>query len=311
MKLNLLPTTVTKRGQAKSSVVFSAIIAIVGIGASIVVAKGSDDALQKAKDDNSASQAPATAAYNKSQEADTIMQSATQLIRDQSLADKMLAHSTVYPDLYDSVEPYIPSFFRINSMSAVSNGAGSSTVTMVGTIKTYQQYADLMLCLSRYPGVVSVGRAGYQFNEDIVPNLTPVDQTGTPHKLNEAPVPDDRLARLSYFQSQATTSGYTGEGNFGSGTDNTRNAMPGYSLITVTMTVTKDLQVPQPRATLALSAAGGAGGGAAGGSTTASVPGLGGGGRSAASAPGGGTAPGAKSAAGGGKGKKGADDSGD
>ena len=311
MKLNLLPTTVAKKGQAKSSVVFSAIIAIVGIGVAVVVAKGADDSLAKAQSDNSESQAPAAAAAAKAAEADVIMQSATQLIRDQNLAEAMLNHSKVYPALYDSVKPYIPPFFRINSMSAVANGADSSTVTLVGTIKTYQQYADLMICLSRDPDVVSVGRAGFQYDDTIVPNITPTDQTGTPHKLSEGPVPDDKYARLTYFESQNVPDGYTGAGNFGSGNDNTRNNMPGYSLITVTMTMKRDLRVAQPKATLMASGAAGGGGGAAG---PASVPGLGSGARTAGGAPGaggGGGAPGAAAAKGGKGSKASSGDSGD
>ncbi|MDR3691706.1 MAG: hypothetical protein P4L46_20170 [Fimbriimonas sp.] len=269
MKLNLLPTTVSKGKQAKSGIVLSLLIALAGAGAAIFVSTSSAKALNDAKAAYEDSKGPAEAAYSKSTEADAILNadSSVALIRDASLAEAMIKHNDVYPDLYESVRPYVPSFYRVNSMYATPTGAGSSTITLVGTLKTYQQYADLMLAFSRYPGVVSVGRAGYQFNDNIVPNLTPGDQTGTPHKPSEAPVPDDKLARLTYFESQVQPQGYTGAGNFGSGTDSTRGAMPDYSLVTVTLTVTKDLQVPLPRTTLTS-----AGGGAASSAMTAGGP---------------------------------------
>jgi hypothetical protein len=276
MKLNLLPTTVSKGKQAKSAIVFSALIAIAGAGVAIFVATSSEAALAKAKEDQAASVGPAQKAYNESIKADAIMNapSSVALIRDATLATEMINHNDVYPNLYDSVQPYIPSFFRINSESAVAGSKDVSTVTLVGTVKTYQQYADLMLAFSRYPGLVSIGRAGYQDDSDIVPNLTPADQTGNPRKPNDSPVPDDKLARLTYFESQVQPQGYTGQGNFGSGTDNTRGAMPGYSLVTVTLTIAKDLTVVQPRTSLA--STGGSGGSATGGGAGSTTPANGG-----------------------------------
>jgi len=333
MKLNLLPTTVSKGKQAKSGIVLSVIIALAGAGIAIFVSTTSAQALAAAKSDYDASVNPAQEAYQKSIEADAIMNadSSVALIRDASLAEAMIKHNDVYPTLYDGIKQYIPSFFRVNSMYATPTGATSSTITLIGTIKTYQQYADLMLAFSRYKGLVSIGRAGFQTNDDVVPNLTPGDQTGTPHKLSEGPVPDDKFARLSYFESQVQQQGYTGVGNFGSGTDSTRGAMPDYSLVTVTLTVTKDLQVPLPRTTLssggasATGATGGGMGGPGGGMGGAGGgPGMGGpGGPGGLGGPGG--PPGARGGAGAGastasdtttttkkKGAKGAaDDSGD
>ncbi len=253
MKLNLLPTTVSKGKQAKSGIVFSAMIAVAGAIGAIFVSTTSSQALTQAKSDYDQSVGPAAAAYSKSIEADAILEapSSVALIRDAKLADEMIRHNDVYPALYDSLKPYIPSFYRVNSMFASPTGAGTSTITLVGTIKTYQQYADLMLAFSRYPGVQSVGRAGFNWNETFVPNISPLDQIGLPHKLNEAPVPEDKFARIAYFESQVQPQGYSGVSNYGSGTDNTRGAMPDYSLVTVTLAVQKDLMVPLPRATLA------------------------------------------------------------
>jgi len=275
MKLNLLPTTVSKGKQAKSGIVLSVLIALAGAGIAIFVSTSSGQAVQAAKADYDQSVGPAQAAYEKSIEADAILNapSSVALIRDARLAEEMIKHNDVYPALYDSVKPYIPSFYRVNSMFATPTGAGSATITLVGTLKTYEQYADLMLAFSRYPGLVSIGRAGFQKDDDFVPNLTPDDQIGTPHKQSEGPVPEDKFARLTYFESQVQPQGYTGVGNFGSGTDSTRGAMPEYSLVTVTLTVSKDLQVALPRTTLS---SGGGGGGAATGGQGMGGPGMGG-----------------------------------
>ncbi len=311
MKLNLLPTTVSKGKQAKSGIFLSALIAIVGAIVAIFVSTSSSKALATARQDYEDSRGPAEAAAAKAAEADTILNApgSVALIRDARLAEAMDKHNDVYPDLYEGLKPYIPSFFRVNSMFATPAAPDSSTITLVGTIKTYQQYADLMLAFSRYPGLVSVGRAGYQTNDEIVPNLSPVDQLGTPHKPTDGPVPEDKLERLTYFQSQVQPQGYTGIGNFGSGTDSTRGAMPDYSLVTVTLTTTKNLMVPLPKSTLSSS-----------GSTTSAT----GGGAGSGLPPGGPGGAGARGAGAGappsqddtttkttGKGKKGSDDSGD
>jgi len=252
MKLNLLPTTVSKGKQAKSGIIFSVLIAIVGAIVAIYVSTSSAKALADAKQRYEDSVNPAQQAYDTSTKADAILNapSSVALIRDAKLAEAMIKHNDVYPYLYDSLKPYIPSFYRVNSIFATPASKTSATITLVGTIKTYQQYADLMLAFSRYPGLVSIGRAGYQLNDAIVPNLSPEDQSGTPHRPSDGPVPDDKLARLTYFESQVQPQGYTGIGNFGSGTDSTRGAMPDYSLVTVTLTVDKDLSVPLPKDTL-------------------------------------------------------------
>jgi len=134
-------------------------------------------------------------------------------------------------------------------------------VVIQGTISNYQQYADLMLALLRNPMITAVSRTGYVSDEQFVPALVPTDQRGKPRRPGETPIPDDPLERLAYFQSQTQPSGYEGVGNFGSGNDSVRTAKPGDSLISVTMTVKANMQVPNPRATLT------AGGGGAGGAT--------------------------------------------
>ena len=308
MKLNLLPTTVSKGKQAQSAVFFSALIAVAGILLGGYLNVTSSKALDDAKSEQQASVGPAEEAYRKSTEADTIMgdEKSVALIRNASLAKAMIEHNDVYPDLYESIKPYIPSFYRINSISATSGGA-NATIVLVGTLDTYEQYADLMLAFSRYPKLISIARSGYISRDEIVPSINQIDTVGRPHREGEGPIPDDKYARLAYFQSQVQQTGYTGEGNFGDGTSNTRNAMPTSSLVTVTMTIPKDLTVPEPRLTLTAGAAGGGATAAAGAGTAASTPppGVRNGPGAAAAASGGGTSAGSK------KGGKGASDDSD
>jgi hypothetical protein len=260
MKLNLLPTTVSKGKQAKTAVIFSVLIALAGVGIGGFLSVSSQKALDQAKADQAESVGPAQTAYQKSADADTIIQSekSVDLIRNAMLADAMIKHNDVYPDLYEEIKPYIPSFFRINSLSAVSAGENAN-ITMVGTINTFQQYADLMLAFSRYKNLISISRSGFIDRRAIVPNINSVDSEGRVRRQDEAPIPDDKLLRLAYFQSQPQPGGFTGEGNFGSGTDNTKGAMPEASLITVVLTIKKDLRVPEPRQTLSSGGASAAG----------------------------------------------------
>jgi len=259
MKLNLLPTTVSKGRQAQSAVFFSAIIAVAGLVIGGYLNVSSSKALDNARTDQQASIDPAAAAYSKSVEADTLMasQNSVALIRDASLAKAMDDHNEVYPKLYDSLYPYIPSFYRVNSMSANSAG-DNANVTLVGTLDTFQQYSDLMLALSRYPGLVSISRSGFQSQDEYVPNIDQVDTQGKPRKDSDGPIPDDKLERLAYFQQSVQQTGFSGVSNFGTGTDSTKGAMPTASLVTVQMTIKANLQTPDPRATLTAGASAGA-----------------------------------------------------
>jgi hypothetical protein len=263
MKLNLLPQTISKGKQTQSAVIFSILIALGGLFLGGYLSVSSQHSLDAAKAEQEASVTPAADAYKKSTDADTILagEKSVALIRDATLARAMIKHNDVYPDLYEEIKPYIPSFYRINSLSAASGG-DTATVTMVGTIDTYQQYADLMLFFSRYKPLVSISRSGFIDRREIVPSINTVDEEGRPRRQDQAPIPDDKLARLAYFQSNVQNTNYTGEGNFGSGTDNTRGAMPTASLVTVVLTIKKDLRVPEPRQTLT---SGGGGAPAAGG----------------------------------------------
>ena len=250
MKLNLLPTHVSKEAQNKVAVVVSVLVALVGVAAAVYMVivpaareKELDGQILTERD-----------TYNKlvakSAQAQAVINEAQMVIRNINLAGKMLEHSDEYPNLYDDVKGYIPSFFRVHTMRAQPSGAGSTVVTMTGVIKTYQQYADLMMALLKNPEVASVARTGFQNIDPSVPALTPGDQRGKPIRPGEAPIPDDPLARLDYLIAQGRVTGYTGTGGFGTTDTGARRAMPNWSEITVVMVLRRDLQTPNPRATL-------------------------------------------------------------
>ncbi len=265
MKLNLLPATVSKGKQSKTAWIISVFIIFVGIGISLALTLTSAAALKEANETYQASLAPADRALRTSREAEAYMELADvkTLMKNVSLGQAMIAHNDKYPDLYNSLRGYFPPFFRLTSLSATPAGDTQTAVTMVGTLDSYQQYADLMLALMRNPEAVAVSRSGYQADEMFVPQITEGDQAGRPRRPGDAPIPDDPLQRLAFFEAQgAQQPSYTGAGNFGSPAPVTRLAMPGESLVTVQLIITRGMQVPNPSATLG---SGSGGGGAPGG----------------------------------------------
>lgn len=260
MKLNLVPTHVSKERQGKSAVVVFAALVIVGFVLAVLMTTSSKRELDQARADNDAAKPPAAAAVDMSNYADTLIASAAQTIKDANLAQAMIAHNDTYPDFYTkTILPYLPPFFRIQSLSASPTDATTCTVTMVGTLKTYQQYADLALALMRIPNAVSVGRAGYTGERFFVPALTEQDQVGRYRHTTDAPIPDDPQDRLAYEEAQGSAPvGYQNVGGYGSGTTEPRGATPDESLITVQITISKDLQTPDPPATLRSGGGGGA-----------------------------------------------------
>jgi hypothetical protein len=124
-------------------------------------------------------------------------------------------------------------------------------VNMTGTVANAQQYADLMLALLRIPGATAVTRGGLQSDDMEVPALTLVDQQGKPRKASKAPIPDDPLERLAYFESEVAPTGYLNAGGFGQTEDATqKGARPGESVIAVSVTIPRNIQTPNPRATI-------------------------------------------------------------
>jgi hypothetical protein len=253
MKLNLLPTYVSKEKQGRFAVLGSVILAAAGLAAMLFLIRSSRDAVQVEQNRINAAKPDADTAVAISKQADDVMNQARGLILNMNLADAMNTHSKEYPDLYDEVRQYIPSFYRISSLNAVPNGAESVTVTMTGYLSTFQQYADLMVALLRIPGATAVSRSGFQLTDPLVPNLVPEDQTARPFKPGDPRIPDDPMDRLDLQIANAQLTGFQGAGGFG--TTNrpiVRGAMPTQSTVTVAVVIAgKDLQTPDPRATLA------------------------------------------------------------
>lgn len=268
MKLNLLPTGVGKEKQVKIAVVFAVLVALVGVAAAIFMVIIPAQKIEKLDAAITDERAIYTQLVARAQKANEIISSAQVLIRDYNLADAMLKHSTVYPDLYDEMNRFYPSFFRVISTNAQPASPEQAVVNVTGVLKTYQQYADLMLAILKNPNVISVTRAGFTRTDPFVPQLTAADQTGRPVRPGEESVPDNPLERLDYYIAKGQTSGFTGTGGFGTDDTGPRGAMPDWSQITLSIVVKKALMTPDPQATLgggATTPSGGGGGGRRGG----------------------------------------------
>jgi hypothetical protein len=292
LKLNLLPKTVDTASKAKRALFGSILLFLLSIVGAFFMVKISSDRLNVANTRLEEVKPLYDNVVKIAADADAIMArpEVREAVVNTSLAEAMNKSNTLYPDVYDFVKPYIPRFFRITSLVATPVDAATSTVSMTGTVKNAQEYGDLMLALLRIPGSTSVSRSGFSAEDITVPRLTSVDQYGRPRKESLAPIPDDPLDRLAYFENQPVPSGYFASGGFGEMQAGTvKTVRPGESLISVSVVIPKNLTVPNPRATIQSL------GGAAPAGGAASVPAAagGGGGRFAppAAAGGGGAAP--------------------
>lgn len=262
MKLNLLPTSVTREKTARRAWVVTVLMSLVSIGLSIMMIVTSRKALDEAtaaalEVKPKAEQVQATAA-----QADTIIGKATPFMKNVALVKAIDDHTKVYPEFYAKLMPYLPDFFRIYSMTATPLDAGTVSVQMEGVIKNQVMYNDLMFALLRIPGVQGISRSPITTDWDIVPNLTPDDKVGRIHKQSEPTIPDDAMNRLNLYLGRGGTTAYLNQGNFGSGLDAARLNMPKWNQVTVAFTMPGNLQAPNIRAALG---AGGGGGGRGGG----------------------------------------------
>lgn len=247
MKLNLLPATINKGAAARNAWIATVFLTLAGVGVAAFMIISSKAELDSAKQQVVDAQPAAARANATSAAADTVIQQAGPFLQNTKVARAMLAHNAKYPNFYDKVRTWVPSFFRITEMRAVPAGPDSTMVTLTGTVDTYQQYSDLPLAFLRHSDITSVGRANYVLNIKQVPSLSSADQVGMPRRADEAPLPKDPLERLAYFESQVTSQDYLGVSNFGAASEDTRFAMPNSSLVTIQLTVTHDLTVPDVR----------------------------------------------------------------
>jgi hypothetical protein len=250
MKLNLLPTYVSKGKQAQVAIVFAILIVIACGTATVAMMSKSKAELEKWTRKAEEAKPAAEAVVTVSQLADTVIKNSTGVILDASLAKAMQDHNTVYPDFYDKLFPYIPSFFRVTSITATPIDDKTAGVTISGVIKSQEQYAALMLVFNRIPQVQTVTRTGYKISEQYIPSLTDVDQAGRLIDRGGQHIPDNPVDRMNYFISRGSLSGYTGSGGFGSGQPGLKGPMPEWSQISIALVMPGKLQTPNPKETL-------------------------------------------------------------
>lgn len=270
MKLNLLPKAVAKEASLKKSIFMAVIIFAAAVGASFMMITNSRNLRDEAfkKRDEAKPQADQAIAIAKA--ADTEMLRATGVNTNVALYEAMQKHSDVYPALYDELRGYVPSFLRVTSMQAVPSGTGC-TVTITGVLKSFQEYADIMIAMLRVPGIQGVNRSGFV---NLTPQVLPISQANTssvPRAPGEVAVPLDLLKKYDYIvqngplpDENAAAKGlvFTGVGGFGSDEVGPRGAMPGYSAVTITLVLERNLQAPQVRTTVGAASAAATGGGA-------------------------------------------------
>src|SRR5215469_11551825 len=118
MKLNLLPTTVSTGAGSRVAYVIAVLLIAGSIFGAIQMKNQAHTALQKAQDDVTANQADSQKVVDVDQEADNILLKSTGPLLNVQLATAMLDHNKVYPDFYDDIIRYVPSYFRLTSLSA-------------------------------------------------------------------------------------------------------------------------------------------------------------------------------------------------
>jgi len=262
MKLNLLPTYVSKEKQVKQAIIAAIVLFLLGLGGMLAMITLSGQRLADLKGQAAELKPQADEVVAISNQADEVLGAGAGIVRNVNLAQEMNRHNGAYPALYDYIKPYIPSFYRVTSMAAAPGAGSDVTVTLTGVLTGEQNYANLMLALLRInPERATVTRSGFLNSSQYVPSLNQADQTARPIRPGEAQIPDDPMQRLEYFRARGGVTGYNGVGGFGSGSeDPTRGAMPEYSTINIQWTfpfeypvgapVYRGLQTPDPDQTL-------------------------------------------------------------
>ena len=161
MKLNLLPTTVARHVQSKLVFVVMLLLVVASLAAAFLVQRDVASDLKNLKEKaepkvQNANQVRARAAY-----ADEIIAKARVVLTNTALVNQIDDSNKAYADLYDDLMPYIPSFFRVRSLSAQSQG-DTALVTITGYLKTFQQYSDVMIALLRFEDATAVGRGKFR-----------------------------------------------------------------------------------------------------------------------------------------------------
>lgn len=271
MKLNLLPTTVSREKTARRAWVFTIFLSLISLALAIFMIITSKAALEDAKARALEIKPKAEQAATTAASADTEVADAAPFLRNVALVKAMDDHTDVYPDFYKKLLPSIPDFFRVTSIQVNTLDANTASVTMNGVIKNQRLYNELLFALLRIPGVTAVNRSPIPSDVVVVPNLTPQDLIGKPRKQSEGTIPDDPDARLNYYLARGGVTSYQNVSNFGSGSEEPRGAMPTYNAVAVTFNMPAKLQVPNIRDALAQAGSAPAGGGAPAAATPAAT----------------------------------------
>lgn len=257
MKLNLLPSSVSRGKQVKGAIFVSVLIALASIGMSVLMVTTSTKHLEIAQAKAAEMKAAVDQDVQIAAQAETIMADPqlANVVRQTNLARAMNRHNFVYPQFYSEVFPYIPGFFRVNSMSVTPVNGDTVTLNLQGVIRDRYQYADLMLALLRIPGSTSVTRSGFNLENPRVTPLNENDQNGRTIIPGEPVLPEDPIQRVNAMINRGSVTHYEGRGGFGAGDPNApRGAMPGSTVINVSVVMPRNLFAPNPRATLAQTA---------------------------------------------------------
>jgi hypothetical protein len=143
MKLNLLPKHVAKSQGSKAAFFVMLVIIALSAAFTFLMIKNGQQQLAEAKEPIEGLRRQVGVAMGNSAMADTVIAEMTNIDRNIKLTNAMLEHNAKYVDLYREVMSYVPSYYRLTSITATPAGAEGCVVTMNGVLKTHRQYADL------------------------------------------------------------------------------------------------------------------------------------------------------------------------
>lgn len=136
------------------------LLVLLNFAAAWVLKTNTSNELAALKEEQTLKEQEADKVRRTAAQADEIISSAKIVLTNTALVGQIESANVAYPDLYDELMDYVPSFFRIRSLTASSSGE-NATVVIQGYLRTFQQYSDMMIALLRFPGAVSVGRSGF------------------------------------------------------------------------------------------------------------------------------------------------------
>lgn len=269
MKLNLVPATAKKGAAMRTMVVITVLSILASAGATAAMIVLSGQRLDAAKQASERWVPAAQAAVATAKSTQQILDSSRGIATNLDLAKQMSEHNSKYTRFYAKVMPYVPNFFRLNSISVEPINETSARLTLGGVLFSAQQYADMSLALLRIPGAQGITRSGFSATNDFVPGLTQFDQEGRviPRDRTSS-LPVDPVDRMNAIIEQANeqTTGFANVSNFGSPTESARGPMQRWTQVQFSVLLAQppgstlppgwdfNFQVPNPAQTLAAAA---------------------------------------------------------